>query len=368
MNMKRLESLDALRGFDMIFIMGGASLIAAVAALFPDSPVWNFLGEQMEHAKWAGLRHHDTIFPLFLFIAGVTWPFSMQNQLDKGKSVRDIHVKVVKRGLTLVLLGLFYNGLLYFDFANLRFCSVLSRIGLGWMFGALIYTAVKSNRKRIAIVVSILVGYWLVMAFVPSPDAPVGTDVFSKEGSIACWIDKVVLGAHSYKPEYDPEGLFSTVPAIATALLGMLSGEWVRKENVSGNRKSLVLLVAGMAMAILGWLWNFVFPINKALWSSSFVCAVAGYSLVMLSVFYYTIDVRGWRKWSKFFVVIGLNSITIYMAQRFNLLDGVQHKVFDGCINLAPENLRKVAEEISWIATCWIFLYILYRKRIFLKV
>ncbi len=367
-DMKRLESLDALRGFDMIFIMGGASLIAAIAALFPDSQAWGLVSEQMEHASWEGLRHHDTIFPLFLFIAGVTWPFSLQNQLDKGKSQCDIRLKVVRRGLMLVLLGLLYNGLLYFDFANLRFCSVLSRIGLGWMFGALIYMAVKNNKIRIAIVAAILVGYWLVMAFIPAPDAPVGTDIFSKEGSIACWLDKVILGAHSFRPEYDPEGLFSTIPAIGTALLGMLSGEWVRKENVSGNKKALGMFVAGVAMAVIGWLWNFVFPINKALWSSSFVCAVAGYSLIMFSIFYYIIDVRGWRKWAKFFVVIGLNSITIYMAQRFNLLDGIQHKVFDGCINLAPENLQRVVEEISWIATCWLFLYILYRKRIFLKV
>ncbi len=366
--MKRLESLDALRGFDMIFIMGGASLIAAIAALFPDSSTWGFINEQMEHAQWEGLRHHDTIFPLFLFIAGVAWPFSLQNQLDKGKSQRDIRLKVVRRGLMLVLLGLLYNGLLNFDFANLRFCSVLSRIGLGWMFGALIYMAVKNNRIRIAIVAAILVGYWLVMAFIPSPDAPVGADIFSKEGSIACWLDKVVLGAHSFRPEYDPEGLFSTIPAIGTALLGMLSGEWVRMENVSGNKKALGLFVSGVAMAIIGWLWNFVFPINKALWTSSFVCAVAGYSLIMFAIFYYVIDVKGWRKWAKFFVVIGLNSITIYMAQRFGLLDGIQHQVFDGCINLAPENLRRVAEEISWIATCWLFLYILYRKRIFLKV
>lgn len=366
--MKRLESLDALRGFDMIFIMGGASLLVAIANLFPDSSVWAFISDQMKHAQWEGLKHHDTIFPLFLFIAGVTWPFSMEKQMEKGKSLHDIYLKVVKRGLALVFLGLLYNGLLNFHLDTLRFCSVLSRIGLGWMFGALIYTSVKSNKNRIAIVAAILIGYWIVMALVPAPDAPEGTDIFSKEGSIACYLDKVILGAHSFRDNYDPEGLFSTIPAIGTALLGMLSGEWVKNEKMSGNKKALGLLVGGILMAVIGWIWNFAFPINKALWSSSFVCAVAGYSLIMFSLFYYIIDVKGWRKWAKFFVVIGLNSITIYMAQRFNLLDGIQHRVFNGCIDLVPENLQKVAEELSWIATCWIFLYLLYRKRIFLKV
>ena len=366
--MKRLESLDALRGFDMIFIMGGASLLAAIAALFPDSHVWNIIGLNMDHVEWEGLRHHDTIFPLFLFIAGVTWPFSLQNQIEKLRTPRQIYLKVVRRGLMLVLLGLFYNGLLEFHFSTLRFCSVLSRIGLGWMFAALIFTKVKPQRWRAVIMALILLGYWAVMATVLAPDAA-GADIFSKQGSIACWIDRTVLGAHCFQPGvYDPEGLFSTIPAIATALLGMLSGEWIKNEKVSPARRALCLFVAGVAMAVVGWAWNFVFPINKALWTSSFVCAVAGYSLVMLSVFYYIIDVRGWRKWAKFFVVIGLNSITIYMAQRFALIDGVQHQVFDGFINLFPEALRRVAEEVSWIASCWIFLYILYRKKIFLKV
>lgn len=366
--MKRLKSLDALRGFDMIFIMGGASFIAALAALFPDLDVWAFIGDQMNHAQWAGLKHHDTIFPLFLFIAGVTWPFSLENQMEKGKTRMQIYTKIIRRGLMLALLGLLYNGLLDFHFSTLRFCSVLSRIGFAWMFAAIIFTGVRSNRTRIIIVAAILVGYWLVMGFIPAPDTPAETDIFSKEGSIACYLDKVILGAHSYKDNYDPEGLLSTVPAIATALMGMLSGCWVRNEKTSGNKKALGLFAAGVALALAGWLWNFVFPINKALWSSSFTCAVAGYSLIMFSLFYYIIDVRGWHRWAEFFVVIGLNSITIYMAQRFCLLDGIQHKLFDGCIDLAPENLRRVAEELSWIATCWLFLYILYRKKIFLKV
>ena len=202
--MKRLESLDALRGFDMFFIMGGSSLIAALAALFPDNTVWQWAGEQMRHAEWEGLTHHDTIFPLFLFIAGTAWPFSLARQREKGFSQKDIIYKVLRRGFMLIFLGWLYNGLLDFHLDTLRLCSVLSRIGMGWMLGALIYLSVKKERTLWYIIAFILLGYWAVMAGIPSPDAPAGTDIFSKEGSIACYLDKVILGTHSYKSNYDP--------------------------------------------------------------------------------------------------------------------------------------------------------------------
>ena len=177
---QRLQSLDALRGFDMFFIMGGATLIAAIAAFWPnDFTQW--LAAQMDHVKWDGLAHHDTIFPLFLFIAGISFPFSLNKQLENGKSIQDIYLKIIRRGLMLVFLGLVYNNLMKFEFDTLRFCSVLSRIGLGWMFGALIFTSVKSNRIRAAIIAGILLGYWLITILIPAPDAN-GADVFSKQG------------------------------------------------------------------------------------------------------------------------------------------------------------------------------------------
>ena len=365
--MKRLESLDALRGFDMLFIMGGASLVAAIAQMFPESAVWTALGEQMHHVSWDGLRHHDTIFPLFLFIAGVSFPFSLNKQIENGRTDRQIYLKIVKRGLMLVFWGLVYNGLMKFEFDTLRFCSVLSRIGLGWMCGALIYTSVKSTRARLAIIAGILIGYWLITILIPAPDGG-GADVFSKQGNIACYLDRVILGRHCYREDYDPEGLFSTIPAIATALMGMMSGNLLRQEKLNGNKKALYLAAAGIVMALTGWLWNFVYPINKALWSSSFVCAVAGYSLLMLALFYYIIEVKGWRKWAKFFIVIGMNSITIYLAQRFFPFWEPQHRLLDGFINLFPEALHQVMVELTYILTCWAFLFFLYKHKIFFKV
>ena len=370
MLMKRLESLDALRGFDMLFISGGAALLVALAHCFPESSVWQVIAEHMDHVEWDGLRHHDTIFPLFLFIAGISWPFSLAAQLERGKSKSSIYLKVVKRGLTLFLWGVIYSGLLDFHWDTVRLCSVLGRIGLAWMFGALIYTSVKDWRKIAGILVFLLVGYYLCNILLVAPDAP-GADPLSREGNIGCYLDRTLLGAHCYRPGiYDPEGLFSTIPAIGTALMGMLTGHFVKTDftNITPSRKALYIALAGVACAVLGWAWNFVYPINKALWSSSFVLAVAGYSLIMFALFYYIIDVLNWRKWDFFFVVIGMNSITIYLTRRFGFFDGVHHKVFDGFVGLFPEMWQPVMNNVTYILVWWLFLLFLYRKKVFLRV
>ena len=367
--MKRLESLDALRGFDMFFIMGGAGLIVSIANCFPESTFWHTIATQMNHVEWKGLRHHDTIFPLFLFIAGISFPFSLERQRSAGKSTREIYAKILRRGITLVLLGMIYNNLLTLNFNEVRFCSVLGRIGVAWMFAAMIYTITKKHTLQCGITAGILVTYWLIMALIPAPDYP-DADIFSKEGSIACYIDRIILGAsHMYKPIYEPEGLLSNIPAIATALIGMMSGAWIKeKQRMSGTKKALVLVAAGIVLALIGWAWSHVFPINKALWSSSFVCAVAGYSLIMLALFYYIIDVRGWRKWAHAFVVIGMNSITIYMAQRFIAFGTTSHRLLDGLASILPEQAGAIVYHTGYILICWLFLYFLYKKKVFLRI
>ncbi|MCF0197464.1 MAG: DUF5009 domain-containing protein, partial [Bacteroidaceae bacterium] len=333
----RLQSLDALRGFDMFFITGGAALLTALAALFPDSQVWQTVARHMEHVPWDGLVHHDTIFPLFLFIAGVSFPFSLEKQRQAGSTSLTIYSRIVRRGLMLVLLGMVYNGLLDFQFATLRWPSVLGRIGLAWMFAALIFTS--TGRRwwvSAAVSVALLLGYWLVSAYVHVPGVDPDVNPLTREGNIACYIDRMVLGGHIYRPDYDPEGLFATVPAIVTALLGMLAGTFVRSSSLSGSRRAVWLFVAGVAFALVGAAWNVFYPFNKALWSSSFVCAVAGYSLVLFALFYYVIDVRGWRRWSFYFTVIGMNSITVYMARHFFDFNHLNESLFSGVNSLLP--------------------------------
>ena len=363
----RLTSLDALRGFDMFFIMGGAGLLAALAKWFPCS-FTEELAHQMGHVEWHGLTHHDTIFPLFLFIAGISFPFSLSKQRAAGRSEGSIHWKVVSRGLMLVLLGMIYNGLLGLNFEDFRYASVLARIGLAWMFAALIF--IHTGWKARALITTVLlVGYWLVAGFIPAPDAD-GADIFSAQGSMVGYVDRMWLPGRVLYGNIDPEGLLGIVPAIGTALLGMFCGEWVKcdKEELTGGKKVLCMVVAGVVLLAVGLLWSQVFPINKKMWTSTFVLVVGAYSVLMFALFYYIIDVRASKWWTPFFTVIGMTSITIYLGQRFINFSYTADRLFGGLVHKLPEASQEFFSSAAYIAVCWLFLYFLYRKRVFLKV
>lgn len=364
---QRLLSLDALRGFDMFFIMGGGSLFVALATLVP-TPFFESIAAQMSHAKWgAGFTFEDIIFPLFLFIAGISFPFSLEKQRERGMSEAAIYKKIIRRGITLVVLGFVYNGLLNLNFETQRYASVLARIGLGWMFGALIFVNTRTI-TRVWIVAAILIGYWLLL-FIPAPDGN-GEELFTREGNLACYIDRLLLPGRLHGGNYDPEGILSTLPAIGTALLGMFTGEFVklRREGLTETKKVVYMLAVGGCLLAIGLLWGLFFPINKYLWTSSFVCTVGGISAILFAVFYYIVDVKECRGWTLFFTVIGTNSITIYLAQVFINFTFTANAIFGGFIGLFPETAQPLLGAIAYIAVCWGFLYFLYRQRIFLKV
>ena len=361
-------SIDALRGFDMLFIMGFSGLVVAICSLFPGgADCW--LAKTMSHVEWNGLAHHDTIFPLFLFLAGMSFPFSYAKQVSLGTPKSKIYMKIIKRAAILFLFGLIYNNLLKFDFEKLRVCSVLGRIGIAWMFAAILY--INFNAKtRAAIASAILIGYWLLVRFVSAPDFP-GADPLSLEGNIVGYVDRMVTPGILYvRNIFDPEGLLSTVPAIVTAMLGIFTGEFVRlpEEKISGKKKTLYMLGAALGLLAIGLLWSLNFPINKNLWTSSFVLVVGAYSVGMFALFYYIIDVRKWQKWTTFFTVIGMNSITIYMAQRIINFGNANRFLFEGLAGLLPEQWGVVVMKAGYVAVCWVFLYFLYKKKIFLKV
>ena len=367
MKSSRLYSLDALRGFDMLFIMGFSGFVIALCGL-SDSVFAGWLAEQMRHVSWNGLAHHDTIFPLFLFLAGVSYPFSLAAQRAKGMTSWQVHRKILTRALALIALGVVYNGLFKFDFENLRIASVLGRIGIAWAVAALLYIHC-GVKTRVVVAVVILLGYW-GLSMIVAPDAVAGADSLSKDGCLVGYIDRLLLPGKLIYGNFDPEGLLSTLPAVVTAMLGNFAGEWVRQpqERVSGDRKAALMAVAGVVMAVVAWAWNFVLPINKMLWSSSFVLAVGSYSLLMFALFYYIIDVRGWRRWTLLFRVIGLNSITIYLAQKIIDFKKIARFFLGGVADVCPEDWSKVVLAGGYVLVCWLLLYFLYKKDTFLKV
>ena len=362
MDKKRLLSIDALRGFDMLFIMGFAGLLVAICQLFPDGDsCW--LARQMSHVDWDGLRHHDTIFPLFLFISGMTFPFSAEKRQLGGATKGQLFLQALRRGLVLVALGLVYNKFFDLKLATLRFPSVLARIGLAWMFAAWLFLAFRW-KTRAVIAAVFLVGYQLLLLF-PAPDAA-GAGPLTYEGNIVGYIDRLIMPEHLLsKGKFDPEGLLSTLPAIVTAMLGQFTGEFVRSSQ--RNKTGKMLLAAAVLLAV-GLVWSLWFPINKKLWTSTFVLVVGAYSVAMYALFYWIIDVKGWKKWTFFFEVIGLNSITIYMAQRIIPFSSVNKFFLGGLAGLCPEPVGKVILAAGYVAVCWLFLLFLYRKKVFLKV
>lgn len=360
----------------MFFIMGGETLIVALAALFGFPEFEKSFG----HVPWHGLNFMDTVFPLFLFLAGVSFPFSAAKSRERGLSPGAIGLRALKRGLVLFAFGLAYNGFLRnLDFAHFRVWSVLGRIGLAWMVAVWIYLAL-GVRSRIAVAAAILVGVTLLTRFVIAPDAAAlasslgdaaaAADPFSAVGNLGCWLDRTLSAGHCYNnsPVFDPEGFAGILPAVVTAMLGMFAGDLLRREGRSGGRKTADLLFLGAALAALGGAWSFAFPINKALWSPSFTLVVGGYSALMLALFHWAIDVRGWTRGAFFFKVIGMNSITVYMLQSVVDMNGATKFFLGGLADALGPALGAVVLSCGYIALCWLAMWFLYRKQTFLKV
>ena len=361
----RLYSLDALRGFDMFWIMGAEGIVSAIAKA-TGSPFWEGFEHQLTHPDWNGFRMYDLIFPLFLFMAGVATPYSVGRELEKGKTKQQVMLRVIKRGLILVLLGIIANnGLEIQPISEMRFGSVLGRIGLAYMFANIIY--IYFGRKAQMIWFGgILIFYWLALKFMSAPGFAAGD--LTMEGNFASYVDRLLLPGKLYLGIHDPEGLMSTIPAISTGLLGILAGTFIKNDPLSGGKKSLYLAVTGVIFLLLAQLWNLDFPINKNLWTSSFVLQVGGISLILLGLFYYVIDVKGYKKWSFFFRIIGMNSILIYLSGRFIKWDYTTEAFFKWFGQLVGDPFNLVIMAMCYVFVKWAFLYFMYKKKVFLKV
>jgi predicted acyltransferase len=363
----RLKSIDTLRGFDMLWIMGGAGLVGSLYGVLGGQP-FGWLNEQMEHVPWNGFHFMDLIFPLFLFIAGLSFPFSLAKKREMQVKNAQIIPGLIKRAVTLVILGIIYNGFLQLDFPHIRYASVLSHIGLGWFFGALICLYSRKMMTMVYWIVVILIGYGALNLLVLSPEAT-GSNPFVPENNIVCQFDRWFLPGALYNGNFDPEGILSVIPAIATALIGMTAGRYLQQNTTdSPSRKSGMYLLAGVSLVVLAFVFSFIIPINKALWSSSFVLLTGGIGLLLFALFYWIIDVRKKDGWTLFFRVIGMNSITIYMAQTIVNFHGIGEFFLGGVASKLPEGYNSLLLHLAYIAVCWLFLYFLYRKKIFLKV
>ena len=288
--------------------------------------------------------------------------------MTAGMSRQRLCLDVLRRCCVLIFLGLVYQGIFQFHFATQRIPSVLGRIGLAWAIAAILYLF-TGKKTQWGVAVGILVGYFLLLRFTIAPDAPADAGHFSIEGNLAYYIDRTLMPDHIYKKGIgDPEGLLSTIPAVVTAMLGMFTGRYVKESGDSGSRKTVKMLVAAAVMAVAAIVWSFWFPVVKSLWTSTFVLAAGAWSVAMFALFYYLIDVRGWRKGVLFFQVVGMNSITIYLGQAIFRIDSITDFLFGGVMGLLPENWSKLVFSLGYFAICWLLLYFLYRKKCFLKV
>ena len=361
----RLVSLDVFRGI---------TIAGMVLVNNPGS--WEHIYWPLEHAQWHGWTPTDLVFPFFLFIVGIAIPLAFGKRLESGGSTRDLYVKIVKRTLIIFAIGLFLNAFPDFGLAELRIPGVLQRIAVCYFFASIIFLNTKV-RTQIAITIGLLIFYWLLVKLVPAPGYAAGD--LTKDGSLPSYIDRVVFGKHVWAQAkvYDPEGLLSTIPAITTTLIGVLTGQWLRTEKPR-IEKAAGMFVAGAVCVAIGWAWNSFFPINKALWTSSYVLFTGGLALQFLALCYWIIDIKGYRRWAKPFEVFGLNAIALYVvadliAELLGMINVGQGTLGSWIYNnvfgswASPVN-ASLAFAVTFVLVCLVLMWILYSRKIFLKV
>ncbi|XMO85281.1 DUF5009 domain-containing protein [Algibacter sp. AS12] len=360
----RLLSLDTLRGFDMFWIIGGQSLFLALNA----KTEWAWLQSmttQLHHAEWEGFHAFDLIFPLFMFISGVAIPYSVFGKLEKGTQKSQLYLKILRRTVILIILGMVYNGVLSFEFDNLRVASVLGQIGLAYLIASIIAINTQSFKAIAIWTTGILVGYGILQLFIPVQGH--GAGILTPEGSINGYIDRLFLPGQLYGKVFDPEGILCTFSASAIILMGTLAGITLRSKSTKPYEKVTKLTSIGVLLIVLALVLDNWYPIIKSVWTSTFNLLAGGISFLLLALFYLIIDVWQLKKWTFFFRVIGMNSIIIYMATVLIDFRHTSRVIFGGFANIFGD-YSTVVLVMGFIFIEWLFLYFLYKKNVFLKV
>ena len=362
----RLMSLDALRGFDMFWIIGGAGAVSSLIALmgFPDAFVEG-VAKQFTHVEWEGFHFFDLIFPLFVFISGVTVPYSVLSQKERGVSVSKLQIRIIRRSAIIVLIGLSFS-VFKFQWESLRLYQVLWMIGMSYLIGTSITLHVESWRTRLGIFFSVLLAYHLAIYYLPYPGKGI---VITPENNLAAWLDRNFIKTNLYREVYDPEGTIRVLTGGMLGMLGAMVGQRIKYYGKAQIRCSLEMAVGGVVCLLLGWCWSFSFPIIKDLWSPSFVLWAAGWSFLLLALFYTMIDVWGHKWLGRFFVPIGMNAITIYAGQVYLQTSYARDFFFKGLANhFESAAARGFILHGGLLLIHWLLLYGLYKKKIFIRV
>ena len=362
---QRLLSIDALRGFDMLLISGGGTFLVLLEN--QTGLAWvDWIANQLKHPAWNGFTFYDFIFPLFLFIAGVSMAFSLNKGIEMGLSKAELYKKAFWRMLILVILGILDKNqpVTFFEPSQIRVASVLGRIGVAGFFASLLYLNF-SRLHRIFWVAGILLLYYAALFLIPVPGYGAGN--LTMEGNLVGWIDRNFLPGRLLQKIYDENGLITQLPALCLTVMGSLAGDVLRSDRKEG-KKLQILLLAGIVGIGIGLFWGLHFPINKHLWSSSFILLTAGMAFLILSLFYYVIDVLKFQSWAFFFQVIGMNSLTIYLAYHFIDFEHTSHILFAGLYAPLPEQFHDALEALGALILVWSMMYFLYKKRIFIKI
>jgi predicted acyltransferase len=368
----RLVSLDFFRG------------VTIAAMILVNNPGNEHAFGPLRHSEWNGWTMTDLIFPFFLFIVGVSLVLSTASRVGRGESKRSLALHALRRGVIIFAIGLFLGGFPHFALSTWRIPGVLQRIGICYFLSTMLYLWV-GKRFRWGVICVALVGYWILMRFVPVPGFGVpGVDIplLHPDKNLVAWLDRKLMMGHLYEGVRDPEGLLSTLPAIATCLLGVATGEWVREFRANGVGLVRRLLVAGAVAVALGETWGIFFPINKKLWTSSYVLLVGGLAMIALALCYWLMDVHGRKgKWTTPALVFGTNAIVAYAFSELIAIIGFsypmtmdgrrgpwQEFLYSALFGKMPPAWGSLAFSLLFVLICFVPVWVLWRKKIFIKV
>ena len=355
---ERLLSLDALRGLDMFFLVGLGGIFRALPKL-SDSPVFLWFSDQCRHPAWEGFTAWDIIFPMFIFIVGAAMPFSFAKRLSQEGGKKELYKHIITRAVVLSVLGVILRLQPGGAHPYYGYNSVLYRIGFSYLFAGIIMMNFNI-RQQAYWAFGILAGYWLALRFIPVPGFGAGD--FSEEGNLNTYIASLV--AEHISPDFKLMLSLSLLPSVSNALFGVLAGHWLKNAGKS-PQKALWLGIAGTSLIVSGLLLHFDFPIHKKLLTSSFILVTSGISAMFLAFFYWLIDIKGYKAWAFFFVVAGMNSLTIYVADSLLNFKSVTN-IFVGDFDFW--NAQALVFALAAATIKWLFLYYLYRQKVFLKI